>query len=186
MKTIGRLLIILGMSATMLTSCYLDIHFGDFDLKYEYETEWAAAYYYGYSPEEEAVKYRLELILGRTDDENNLTSFGSKASLVLTAPEQDHIDLPEGTYGSRSNYNLSCGDDTDPVDPDTTEYSYVEMVVPGTGEMACYPVESGTVRVEVRADGSYEITAELSAADCQLEYEYEGPMVTYDLSDLKF
>ena len=186
MKAICRLFILLAVTAGMLTGCSLSIRFGDFDLTYEYDTEWAAAYYYGYSEDDEAVEYRLELIVGRTDDDNNLTSYGSKASLVLNAPEQRDIDLPDGTYSSGGSYTISLGRESESVDPDTYEFSYVEHVDFGTGSTMCCPVEQGVVEVRREPDGEYEIKARLTVFGSNFDYEYEGPMDTYDLSDLQF
>ena len=48
-----------------------------------------------------------------------------------------------------------------------------------------YPVEGGSLEVEVGPDGDYEIKAVLKASECEFEYEYEGPLDTYDLSGMR-
>ena len=49
----------------------------------------------------------------------------------------------------------------------------------GNDEAQCYPVENGTVEVELESNGHYEIVAKFRAAGYQFEFEYEGPLDTY-------
>ena len=183
MKTTCRLFILLAMSVNMLAGCDLNTHFREGGLKYEYDTEWAAAYYYGSSSDAGVAQYRLTLVVGRTDDNNDLTSYGSKASLVLSAPLLPDVELPEGLYGQSGDYTLNCG--ADPAGPDNDECSYVEVAPMGSDSSIRYPVEGGSLEVEVRPDGDYEIKAVLKASECEFEYEYEGPLDTYDLSGMR-
>ena len=183
MKATCRLFILLAMSVGMLTGCDLDTHFREGDLKYEYDTEWAAAYYYGSSSDAGVAQYRLTLVVGRTDDNNDLTSYGSKASLVLGAPVQPDVELPEGLYCESGDYTLNCG--ADPAGPDNGECSYVEVIPMGSDTPVRYPVEGGSLEVEIGPDGDYEIKAVLKASGCEFGYEYEGQLATYDLSGMQ-
>lgn len=165
--------------STFLISCS-SMDFTDSDLMYEYESEWAAAYFLGEA--ESSSSYRLVLTAGRTDDKENLISGGAVLTLMLNAPLTGERLLPDGKYeaaqtkGSAYTFNYGMVLDGDAVDG-----SYVMAKLPGAKDTKLFPVDGGEVIVDVDEDGAYEVRAELSAAGCSFGFEYEGRIRTFNL-----
>lgn len=182
MKKMIRLLVSLATASIMLSCSNLDLMFGGRD--FEYDTDWAAVYYRGADQEKGSYQYRLMMISGRTEN-LDLISSGAKVTLELLAPERNPGALPAGIYGAGGNYTINYGNSSGAAQgSDGT--SYVELKKSGSDESICYPVESGTVKVSVDNDGSYNIEASFEAGDCHMEFEYNGPLDTYDVGDLQF
>lgn len=177
MKKMIRLSAILALVLGSLSCSKLGLMFGE--TEFEYDSELAAAYYCGSSSEDGSHAFRLILLSGRTDENFELLSPGAKASLLLNAPVQNSGTLPEGYYGAGNGYGIAVGGTADSKEPGTSAASFVELKRFGDDEAQCYPVENGTVEVELESNGHYEIMAKFRAAGYQFEFEYEGPLDTY-------
>lgn len=182
MKKMIRLLVSLATASIMLSCSNLDLMFGG--REFEYDTDWAAVYYRGASPSADSYQYQLMLIAGRTEN-LDLISSGAKVSFELLAPECNAEALPAGTYGAQGSYTINYGNDSGSVQ-DSEGVSYVEIKKSGSEQSVRYPVESGFVKVTVEQDGEYDIEASFEAAGCHMEFEYNGPLSTYDVGDLQF
>lgn len=183
MKTMRRLPALLGMLAIVLSCSKLDFMSGW--TEFEYDTELAEAYFCGDNPDEGSYQYRLMLLSGRTDGDFNLT-YGAKAVLVLNSPEMNSGALPEGLYGEAgSECTMNYGNEDGSILPEASQDSYLELRRLGNDEAQRYPVTSGTVRVKLGQDGCYDIEASFDAGGRRFEFEYEGPLDTYDVCGLQ-
>lgn len=181
MKKMTRLLISLGLASIMLSCSNLDFMYGG--REFEYDTDWAAVYYRGADPATDSYQYRLMLVSGRTEN-LDLISSGAKVTLELMAPEENPEALPAGLYGPEGDHTINYGyDSKTPLNE--VGVSYIEIKSSGSEKSVCYPVESGTVEVTVEPDGDYDIEASFEAAGCHMEFEYNGPLCTYNIGNMQ-
>lgn len=168
------------LSALVATACSHG-EFMDKETKYEYEPEWAAAYFLG--SEDEVSNYKLVLTAGRTDDEENLISGGAILTLMLNAPLLDNIDLPDGRYQASSTKGMAYTFDYGiALDGSAIEGSFVTTRLPGTKHIYSYPLDKGDVYVVVEDDGDYRVKAEVGTESYDFEFLYDGRLMTFNLS----
>lgn len=178
MNAICRVFVILQAVATVFSSCSTKDFHGIWE--YEYDTEWAAAYYYGEPMSSDISSYKLLLVAGRTDENASLVSCGAMLSLSLNAPTSGAALLPEGEYGSSADgltYTFEGGKQTD---SDAIAGSFVGIRAAGAGSTKFHPVEDGWITVEIDEEGEYEIDAFVVAGEHGYSFEYSGRIDTYD------
>ena len=156
----------------------LDFH------RYEFDAEWAAAYYYGTDAAGGVNCFQLDLAQGRTDADLALISTGAVVRLMISAPVANEIALPDGLYlGSDSRedaYTFNYG--TLQRDK-TVSGSYVGLRPGGEMQTQVLPVENGKVAVRLSDDGLYEVSAELKTGSKTFFFMYRGPIRTFDCTE---
>lgn len=168
------------LSALVMMSCSTG-DFLDKEITYEYEPEWAAAYFLG--SEGELSNYKLVLTAGRTDEEENLISGGAILTLMLNAPTRDVIDLPDGRYQASATKGMAYTFDYGlELDGSAIEGSFVTTRLPGTKNIYSYPLDKGDVYVVVEEDGDYRVKAEVGTESYDFEFLFDGRLMTFNLT----
>jgi hypothetical protein len=152
--------------------------------RYDFDAEWAAAYYYGTDARGEVNCFQLDLAQGRTDADLDLLSSGAVVRLLISAPAAGEIALPDGLYrgsSSRENaYTFNYG--TMQADK-TVLGSYVELRQGSGKQTQVLPVERGHVSVRLGEEGQYIVRAELVTGSKTVTFAYEGAIRTFDCTE---
>jgi hypothetical protein len=152
--------------------------------RYEFDAEWAAAYYYGTDAAGGVNCFQLDLAQGRTDADLDLISTGAVVRLLISAPVADEIALPDGLYlGSDSRedaYTFNCGTK---LRDNTVSGSYVGLRPGGEKQTLVLPVDNGKVSVRLSGDDLYEVSAELRTGSKTFFFIYRGTIHTFDCTE---
>ena len=147
--------------------------------RFEFDAEWAAAYYYGADALGGVNSFQLDLAQGRTDEDLDLISSGAVVRLLISAPLANSIALPDGLYQGSATpenaYTFYYGS----VQADKSiSGSYVGV---RTGKQTqFYPIEQGKVSVVAGDGGQYEVRVEVRTDRKSFSFSYLGAIQTFD------
>ena len=152
--------------------------------RYEFDAEWAEAYYYGTDVRSGVDCYQLDLAQGRTGEDLDLISSGAVVRLLISAPAAGGIDLPDGLYQGSAHreeaYTFNYGT---LQDDKSVAGSFVGLRVNNGSGTQILPIDRGKVSVKVSGDGHYEVRAEVTAATKPVRFVYRGTIRTLDCTE---
>ncbi len=151
---------------------------------YEFDAEWAEAYYFGNDGLGGVDCYQLDLAQGRTDEDLSLISSGAVVRLLISAPAAGDIALPDGLYqGSASRENAYTFSYGTLQEDKTVAGSYVGLRTPSGSKTQILPIDQGNVSVSAAGDGQYEVRAEVKAGAKTVSFVYRGTIRTFDCTE---
>ena len=176
LKDMKKILLMLMLA----TSCSA-FDFSETETGYEYDAEWASAYYLGTRAESGTSTYLLAMVQGRTDGDMELVSSGAAVFVVLNAPQSNDIALPSGKYdGITSTDNEPFTFGIGKINGETVSGSYIGVKLSAKAEMQRFPIESGNVTITSTGDDEYSIDVEVKSSSSSFEFSYSGTVTTYD------
>ena len=154
--------------------------------RFEFDAEWAEAYYYGTDGVSGVSCYQLDLAQGRTDADLDLISTGAVVRLLISAPLAEDIALPDGRYlGSDSReyaYTFNYGS----MQADkSVAGSYVGLRTKGGQQTQLFPIDGGTVTVSLTGEDHYDVVVEVRTAGRPFRFAYSGTIRTFDCTQPK-
>ena len=149
--------------------------------RYEFDAEWAEAYYYGADALGGVGSYQLDLAQGRTDEDLDLISSGAVVRLLISAPIERGIALPDGLYqGSATRKDAYTFNYGTLQEDKSVAGSYVGLRPRNGSKTQILPIDQGNVAVSVAEDGRYEVRVEVEAAAKTVLFVYHGTIRTFD------
>ncbi|MCR4860085.1 MAG: hypothetical protein K5910_05420 [Bacteroidales bacterium] len=151
--------------------------------RHEFDAEWAEAYYYGTDDLGGVGSFQLDLAQGRTNEDLDLISSGAVVRLLISAPLDNSISLPDGLYLGSETREIAYTFNYGSLQADKTIVGSYVGLRPGRGkQMQLYPIEEGMVSVNAAEDGEYQVSVQVKTASETFQFSYAGVLRTVDCS----
>ena len=154
--------------------------------RFEFDAEWAEAYYFGTDEIGGVNCYQLDLAQGRTDADLDLISSGAVVRLLISAPVAEDIALPDGRYLGSATRDYAYTFNYGSLQEDKSiAGSYVGLRTKGGQQTQLFPIDGGTVTVSLAGEDRYEVVVEVRTSGRPFRFAYSGTIRTFDCTQPK-